>query len=176
MDLKYYLVSCLQLPQNTVYYISGSSELGKIGEFMKNCCRCLWIFGVIYTLGIWGGSAYYFHSQARQMEEEFKLAHIARRLELGETSFILRAAPFLEKLLASHEARGYAVLDLEDALASNRPDYNDNSFRNSQLKEIYLAKALAACDPESNTAREIISEYARGMNGIFSIFAAAKHN
>lgn len=86
------------------------------------------------------------------------------------------AAPFLEKLLASPEARGYAVLDLEDALASNRPDYNDNSFRNSQLKEIYLAKALAACDPESNTAREIISEYARGMNGIFSIFAAAKHN
>jgi hypothetical protein len=60
---------------------------------------------------------------------------------------------------------------MHDALASNRPDYNDTTVRNSQLRELYIGKALAACDPESETGNEIVESYAKGMQGIYSIFA-----
>ncbi|MCL1910220.1 MAG: FAD-dependent oxidoreductase, partial [Kiritimatiellaeota bacterium] len=81
------------------------------------------------------------------------------------------AAPLLEKILAEPGATGYAVMDYKDALASNRPAHNDDSFRNSQLKEVYLAKALRACDPKSATAAGILSAYENGMQGLYALFA-----
>lgn len=86
---------------------------------------------------------------------------------------ISSAAQGLERLLAMPGATGYAVVTLQDALNSNRPDYNDTTFRNAQLKEVYLAKALAACSPFSQTARTILNAYARGMQGLYAIFAGA---
>ncbi len=44
---------------------------------MKNSCRYLLIFGIAYTLGIWGFSAYYFHSQVKKMEALFDQANEA---------------------------------------------------------------------------------------------------
>lgn len=82
-----------------------------------------------------------------------------------------KAVPVLEKLLSTSGATGYAVKNLRDSLASNRPDYNDTTFRNSQLKELYLAKALVACAPDSATGLRILESYAEGMQGIYSVFA-----
>ena len=84
-----------------------------------------------------------------------------------------RAAAALERLLAAPGAAGHAIVTFQDALASNRPDWNDTTVRNAQLKELYLAKALAACDPKSKTARGILRAYAEGMQGIYALFAGA---
>ena len=84
-----------------------------------------------------------------------------------------RAAAALERLLAAPGAAGHAIVTFQDALASNRPDWNDTTVRNAQLKELYLAKALAACDPKSKTARGILRAYAEGMQGIYALFADA---
>lgn len=84
-----------------------------------------------------------------------------------------RAADVLERLLATPGASGHAIATFQDALASNRPDRNDTTIRNAQLKELYLAKALAACDPQSGTAHSILRSYAEGMQGIYARFAGA---
>lgn len=82
-----------------------------------------------------------------------------------------RAVPELERLLNSPGATGHAVGTLQDALNSNREERNDTSVRNSQLKEIYLAKALKACDPASGKAAELLKNYADGMQGYYALFA-----
>lgn len=82
-----------------------------------------------------------------------------------------RAAAELERLLSQEGARGYAVRSLADAVVSNRPDRNDTSFRNSQLKELYLGKALSVCDPASPLGHRILSEYASSMQGYYVLFA-----
>lgn len=85
-----------------------------------------------------------------------------------------KAAEGLERILASPGATGYAVVTMQDALNSNRPDYNDTTFRNAQLKEVYLAKALAACNPESATAHAILHSYRSGMQGLYALFAGSR--
>lgn len=84
-----------------------------------------------------------------------------------------KAVEGLERILASPGATGYAVVTMQDALDSNRPEHNDTTFRNAQLKEVYLAKALSACNPESETARTILQSYIAGMQGLYALFAGA---
>lgn len=86
---------------------------------------------------------------------------------------VFEATDALEKILEMPGATGHAVLSFQDALASNRPEINDTSVRNAQLKEIYLAKALAACNPGSQIARTILDAYIKGMQGLFTRFASA---
>ena len=81
------------------------------------------------------------------------------------------AAADFNWILSEPGMTGYAVSNYRDAVASNRPAHNDNSFRNSQLKEIYLAKALRACDPESELAGRILAAYRNGMQGLYVEFA-----
>ena len=83
-----------------------------------------------------------------------------------------RAIPELERLLNTPGATGYAVKTLQDALDSNREERNDTSVRNSQLKELYLAKALKACDPNSAKAAEILNSYLNGMQGYYALYAS----
>lgn len=82
-----------------------------------------------------------------------------------------RAEGELMRLLAEDGARGHAVRSLADALASNREERNDNSVRNSQLKELYLGKALSVCAPENPLGRQILDEYAGSMQGYYALFA-----
>ena len=82
-----------------------------------------------------------------------------------------RAIPELERLLNTPGATGHAVQTLQDALDSNREVRNDTSVRNSQLKELYLSKALKACDPTSTKADAILSSYANGMQGYYALYA-----
>ena len=82
-----------------------------------------------------------------------------------------RAIPELERLLNTPGATGHAVQTLQDALDSNREERNDTSVRNNQLKELYLAKALKACDPTSVKAEAILSSYANGMQGYYALYA-----
>ncbi len=83
-----------------------------------------------------------------------------------------RAAKKLEAILKQSGVTSFAIVTYADAVASNREDCNDTSYRNSQLKEIYLAKALAACEPENKLACSILECYKNSMQTYFSLFAA----
>ncbi len=87
-----------------------------------------------------------------------------------------RAEAELVRLLSEEGARGHAVRSLADAVASNRKERNDTSVRNSQLKELYLGKALAACAPENPIGKQILSAYAGSMQGYYALFAQKKEN
>ena len=82
-----------------------------------------------------------------------------------------KAAAKLEELLFTPGMSGYAIRNFKDTLLANRALYNDTSVRNSQLKELYLAKALCRCNPQHKEAQKILSDYAHGLMGYYAIFA-----
>lgn len=82
-----------------------------------------------------------------------------------------RAVAKLTELLGTPEARGNAVCRFRDVLNSNRPDRNDTTLRNAQLKELYLARALHSCDPENIQGRQILSEYANSMQACYALLS-----
>lgn len=79
------------------------------------------------------------------------------------------AVPRLEELLQTPGMSGYAIKDFKDARRANRVNEDDPTYRNCQLKEFYLAKALHACDPENTLANSILSAYHNGLMGYFTI-------
>ncbi|MGN0844385.1 MAG: FAD-dependent oxidoreductase [Kiritimatiellia bacterium] len=81
------------------------------------------------------------------------------------------AAPELERLLKTPGASGHAITSLEQALASNRPEYNDTTLRNDQLRELYVARALHACKPDCKLAADTLAAYREGMQGAYIPFA-----
>ena len=82
------------------------------------------------------------------------------------------AAPMLERLMECPGFTGNHIGTLADAMRSNRPERNDNSVRNRQLKEIYTAAALFCCAPGNSRACAVLEAYRDGMNGLYSRFAA----
>ena len=54
---------------------------------------------------------------------------------------------------------------------ADRPDRNDTTLRNAQLKEPYLARALHSCEPENIQGRQTLSEYANSMQACYALFA-----
>ena len=81
------------------------------------------------------------------------------------------ATPLLEEFLRTPGMSGYAIKTLQDAIRSNRREEDETTYRNCQLKEFYLAKALLACSPENALAKKIMDDYRHGLMGYFSIFA-----
>lgn len=81
------------------------------------------------------------------------------------------AVPDLERLLAEPGATGHAIATPGRAIETNRPDYNDTSLRNAQLRELYTARALYACQPGHARATEILASYRNGMQGAYIPFA-----
>lgn len=77
----------------------------------------------------------------------------------------------LKAILSLPGMSGHAVQSYADALASNREERNDNTVRNSQLKELYLAKALCLCDPEDAQGAERLASYRDSMQGYYALFA-----
>ncbi len=77
----------------------------------------------------------------------------------------------LENLLTSPGMAQHALKNYRDAIASNRQEVNDNSVRNAQLKELYLARALNACQPGNIQAMRSLNEYANGLQGHYAKFA-----
>ncbi len=77
----------------------------------------------------------------------------------------------LEHLLRTEGFTGYAFRNLNDVLQGVRGSIVDTSVRNAQLKEVYVAKALAACDPESPLANEILKRYRNSTQMYLALFA-----
>jgi hypothetical protein len=81
------------------------------------------------------------------------------------------AAGLLEEMLRTPGMSGYAIKSLKDAVRANRREVDETTYRNSQLKEFYLAKALAACRPGDALAGGILNDYRHGLMGYFSLYA-----
>ncbi|MBR5025929.1 MAG: FAD-dependent oxidoreductase, partial [Victivallales bacterium] len=81
------------------------------------------------------------------------------------------AAGLLEEMLRTPGMSGYAIKTLQDTIRANRREVNETTYRNSQLKEFYLAKALQACRPGDALAGGILDGYRRGLMGYFSLYA-----
>ena len=77
----------------------------------------------------------------------------------------------LENLLSAPGMANHAQTDYRSAVAAMRDEVNDNSVRNAQLKEIYLARALNACQPGHLLARRSLLSYADGLQACYAIFA-----
>jgi len=77
----------------------------------------------------------------------------------------------LAELLSIPGMSGFAIKSYKDSLLANRSVCHENSVRNSQLKELYLAKALHRCSPENQDAIRILEEYKEGLIGCYSVFA-----
>jgi ribulose 1,5-bisphosphate synthetase/thiazole synthase len=82
------------------------------------------------------------------------------------------AAPLLERLLEQPGVAGHAKADCRTALAGLPAETNDTSRRNQELKELFLARALTACDPDNARARGILAAYTAGIHGHYARFAA----
>lgn len=82
------------------------------------------------------------------------------------------AAAEFERLLATEGFTGHAFETLRDVLAGVRGSAIDTSVRNAQLKEIYTAKALSLCDPQSAAAATVLGRYRNSMQTYFQLFAA----
>ena len=70
------------------------------------------------------------------------------------------AIPMLEKLLKTPLLADGVENSFKKIVEQNSPDPCDNVKRTCQLKELYLLKALAACDPENPLAKERLAAYA----------------
>ena len=81
------------------------------------------------------------------------------------------AADLLEEMLRTPGMSGYAIKTLKDAVRANRREVDETTYRNCQLKEFYLAKALAACRPGDALAGGILNDYRHGLMGYFSLYA-----
>ena len=81
------------------------------------------------------------------------------------------AAKLLEEMLRTPGMSGYAIKTLQDTVRANRREVNETTYRNSQLKEFYLAKALQACRPGDALSGGILDDYRHGLMGYFSLYA-----
>ena len=76
-------------------------------------------------------------------------------------------------MLKSKNFRGHAFRDMAAVLDGVRGSTVDTSVRNAQLKELYTAKALANCDPASETAAAVLADYRNSVQTWYALFAGA---
>ncbi len=90
-----------------------------------------------------------------------------------------KARDVLAKLLEMESMQGYDMDDYKDALAKvdlekKSSVYNrDTVIRNKELKEIFLARALYRCGDKNGLGKEILTNYAKGLNAIYAAHAWA---
>ena len=112
-----------------------------------------------------------FLRKLEQLQPEQAFSHF-RVMSLIFMKYPNRAAiEKLESLLAAPGMANHAQTDYKAAVAAMRETVNDNSVRNAQLKEIYLARALNACQPGHLLARRSLLSYAEGLQACYAIFA-----
>lgn len=129
------------------------------------------IDATIFALAKIGGGLQETLQKLTLLDETSAFSHLRAVCQMFTEHPTAEAVPELERLLHRPNMRGFAIRTYEDAIYANRDEVNDTSFRNSQLKEFYLARALAACDPQHAEAAEILRSYRYGLMGYFSLYA-----
>jgi hypothetical protein len=83
------------------------------------------------------------------------------------------AVPFLEALLTTAELNGKVECSFAEIIKENTPNPCENIQRTNQLKEVYLLKALAACDPENELALSRLKRYSESPQYLYASFCGA---
>jgi hypothetical protein len=139
-----------------------------MGQFGPSCSP---LDSLIFALDRIGSASECILKKLRSVTDQTDFSHI-RAVCMSLINHPQKAAVAdLKRLLSLPGMSGHAVKSYADALASNRESRNDTSVRNSQLKEIYLAKALSKCDPGDAFGAELLASYRDSMQGYYSLFA-----
>jgi len=84
-----------------------------------------------------------------------------------------RAAPPLAALLQKEGIAGHAQTNITVALEKVVPSGVDNTRRNEQLKELYIARALYRCGDYEGFGEKILRQYAQDLHGHYARHAQA---
>ncbi len=82
-------------------------------------------------------------------------------------------ASLLRELLEKPGISGFSLNSCREALVDIPSDWNDNSTRNSSLRELYLARALYRCGDSDGVGEDILRRYSRDIRGHYARHAAA---
>ncbi len=74
-------------------------------------------------------------------------------------------ADVLADLLRKPGMSGYVISDVDSARRRTGPDPNDNTTRQTSLRELALARALYRCGDKDGLGKKILNEYARDLRG-----------
>ena len=115
---------------------------------------------------------------ADKLTPQSEFSHVRAMAIAAENLKSEALAASLSALLQKDGMTGYHIADqLEavDKLTLNIVDkvyILEDSLRNSALKELYIAKALYLCGDKDGAGREILENYASGLEGHYARFAS----
>jgi hypothetical protein len=107
---------------------------------------------------------------------ESELSHFRAVAEAFEGIGSKDAAPVLHKLLSMPGISGHHVTNLKVALTTVKQDTNDNTVRNTCLKELFLSRALFLCGDFNRKGKEILENYANDLHGPYAQHAQSVLN
>jgi len=111
-------------------------------------------------------------NKARLLNRENTFSHFRAIATALEDLASPDAIPLLYEKLTAPGMRGHHIASYRDARRKTVPDYNDTTTRNEALKELFLARALYACGDKERLGETILRNYANGLQGHYSRFAA----
>ncbi len=127
---------------------------------------------LFFALRAIGGSPLAAFTKLKELEPDMELSHF-RAIAM----YFIRwpsstAAIEWQRLLNAPGMSGHALPSLKETPHHNSTDVCDNSVRNHQLKELYIAAALFCCQPLSRDARVILEAYRDSPQAIYAEFAS----
>lgn len=127
---------------------------------------------LFFALRAIGGSPLAAFTKLKELPPDAALSHIR-----AVAMYFIRwpsstAAIEWLRLLNAPGIAGHALGSVEAAAGHNRPEVNDTSVRNSQLKELYISAALFCCQPLSRDARGVLEAYRDSPQALYAEFAA----
>ena len=106
----------------------------------------------------------------KQLTPEMAFSHFRAASLLLQKSPAPEAVPLLEELLKAPLLTNRVETTFKQIIEENTENPNENLQRTCQLKEIYLLKALAACDGENLLAAERLKNYRNSPTYLYASF------
>lgn len=109
--------------------------------------------------------------KARMLEPEDHFSHFRAIAMATEAIGSPDAADTLAEMLVKSGVRYHSMNSYAEARSKVVPDQNDNSTRNSALKELHIARALYMCGDKDGLGREVLERYMNGLQGHYARYA-----
>jgi len=109
--------------------------------------------------------------KAKILEPEDYLSHFRAISMATEAIGSRQAISVLAGMLTKPGVRGHSIQSYADAGNRTVPDWNDTSTRNLALKELHLARALYLCGDQDGIGKEVLLQYANGLQGHYARYA-----
>lgn len=109
--------------------------------------------------------------KARKLQPEDYLSHFRAIAMATEAIGSREAISVLAGMLTKPGVRGHSIQSYSEAVNRTVPNWNDTSTRNLALKELHLARALYLCGDQDNIGKEVLLQYANGLQGHYARYA-----